>query len=122
MILFCIGHALRHNAASRYPSLTSQPCVAQLLALLGRMQLAAATGRRSCAEAELPAAAALLAALEKPACAGEGGPAEHPGAAEHPGVAQLRLHYCVLRALLLLAAGRTGELQAAGAIGWTPAS
>lgn len=87
------------------------------------MQLAAASGRRSSAEAELPAAAALLAALEKPLCTGEGGPAEHPGAAPAPaaGAAQLRLHYCVLRALLLLAAGRTGELQAAGAVCWTPA-
>jgi hypothetical protein len=70
------------------------------------------------AEAALPAVAVLLGALERAQPSGAAGApdgAEPEAGALAARAAELRLRYRVLRAQLLLAAGRTGELQAAGA-------
>ena len=94
--------------------MTQQACHrrVQLLAVLGSIQLALAAERIAAAEALLPQADALLAALE------EAPPATVPDAAENAagrpalavGRAALRLQHRVLRVCVLLAAGRTGPL------------
>ncbi|KAK9835946.1 hypothetical protein WJX81_000347 [Elliptochloris bilobata] len=86
----------------------------QILALLARIQLAASTGRLTAAEASLPDAESLLASLEQalPAAAQGGGTVGRTAPAVS--TARLRLHHRVLRVLVLLAAGRTGDLQAPG--------
>ncbi len=95
------------------------PARVQLLAQLRTAELAAAAGRVRDAEAALPAAAALLAGLEQAQASDAGGTPDGPSPeAAAPAAArgaELRLRYRVLRAQLLLAAGRTGELQATGA-------